>query len=102
MSKTSSTNISVGFQHKSQSMLNAFSDIYKNHGIRGLYRGVSITLPRGVLGSGTQLATFGYTKEFLRNNTQLNDTYISLGSGFFAGTAMVNILNPYYIYLLIE
>ena len=89
MSKTSSTNIAVGYQHKSIAMFDAFKEIYMKHGIQGLYRGVSITLPRGILGSGTQLAAFGLTKEMLQRKTNLNSTSITLISGFTAGTAMV-------------
>lgn len=88
MSKTSS-NIAVGYQHKSLSMFDAFKEIYVKHGIKGLYRGVSITLPRGIMGSGSQLAAFGLTKEVLQRKTNMNETYISLFSGLVAGTAMV-------------
>lgn len=87
--------IAVGYQHKHESFFHAFSKIYKAHGITGLYRGVLITVPRGMMGSGSQIATFGWTKDFLqRNFTDLNHTTISLISGATAGTVMAVAMNP--------
>jgi solute carrier family 25, member 34/35 len=87
--------IAVGFQHKHESFSGAFGKIYKAHGIAGLYRGVLVTVPRGMMGSGTQIATFGVTKDYLqRHFTNLDQTTISLISGATAGTGMAIAMNP--------
>lgn len=51
--------IAVGYQHKHDGFIEALIKIYKTHGMAGLYRGVLVTVPRGMMGSGTQIATFG-------------------------------------------
>lgn len=87
--------IAVGYQHKHEGFVHAFGKIYKSHGIAGLYRGVLVTIPRGMMGSGTQIATFGWTKDFLqRKAPEIDQTLISLISGATAGTAMAIAMNP--------
>jgi solute carrier family 25, member 34/35 len=87
--------IAVGYQHKHESFFQAFGKIYKAHGIAGLYRGVLVTVPRGMMGSGTQIATFGWTKDFLqRKFPDLDATTVSFVSGAAAGTAMAIAMNP--------
>jgi solute carrier family 25, member 34/35 len=80
--------IAVGYQHRHDSFTRAFLKIYKSHGITGLYRGVLVTVPRGMMGSGTQIGTFGFTKDFLqrRYGDNLDPTMISFLSGAAAGT----------------
>lgn len=87
--------IAVGYQHKHGGLIQAFGKTYKAHGIAGLYRGVLVTIPRGMMGSGTQIATFGWTKDFLqRKLPNLDQTAVSLISGATAGTAMAVAMNP--------
>lgn len=87
--------IAVGYQHKHAGFFQGFQKIYKAHGIAGLYRGVLVTIPRGMMGSGTQIATFGWTKDYLqRNFSHLDPTVISFISGATAGTAMAIAMNP--------
>jgi solute carrier family 25, member 34/35 len=87
--------ISVGYQHKHEGFVQAFRKIYNAHGFAGLYRGVLVTVPRGMMGSGTQIATFGWTKDFLqRKFPQMDATAISFVSGSVAGTSMAIAMNP--------
>lgn len=86
--------IAVGYQHQHEGLISAISKIYKAHGFSGLYRGVAITLPRGMLGSGTQIATFGFTKDFLQRKSTMDQTTISFLSGAWAGTLMALMMNP--------
>jgi solute carrier family 25, member 34/35 len=87
--------IAVGYQHKHDGFIAAFLKIYRAHGISGLYRGVLVTVPRGMMGSGTQIATFGWTKDFLQRKFEdLDQTTISFISGLSAGTAMAIAMNP--------
>lgn len=76
----------VGHQHNHQSMSSALMNIYRAHGLKGLYRGVLVTIPRGMLGSSAQIGTFGFTKDFLQRNSSLDQTSISFISGCIAGT----------------
>lgn len=87
--------IAVGYQHRHESFFEAFAKIYRQHGIAGLYRGVLVTVPRGMMGSGTQIATFGWTKDFLqRKFSDIDQMTISFISGAVAGTAMAIAMNP--------
>lgn len=45
--------------------MSALSSIYKEHGVRGLWRGVTASIPRVMVGSSTQLATFSKSKDFV-------------------------------------
>ena len=87
--------IAVGHQHQHDGFIQAFKKIYNAHGVTGLYRGVLVTVPRGMMGSGTQIATFGYTKDLLQRKFPVMDqTLISFISGATAGTAMAIAMNP--------
>lgn len=86
--------IAVGYQHKHTSMIGAFRKIYGAHGFKGLYRGVLVTVPRGIMGSGSQIAAFGYTKDMLQRNSDYNPTMISFLSGCIAGTIQTLVMNP--------
>jgi solute carrier family 25 protein 34/35 len=86
--------IAVGYQHNHVSMTGALLKIYREHGVRGLYRGVLVTIPRGMLGSGSQIAAFGFTKDLLQRKSNLDSTMISLVSGCVAGTIQTIVMNP--------
>ncbi|KAM4702571.1 solute carrier family 25 member 34 isoform 2-T2 [Rhinophrynus dorsalis] len=58
--------IAVGHQHNHQSVSSAFETIYKKQGILGLWRGVSGAVPRVMVGSAVQLATFASAKEWVK------------------------------------
>lgn len=76
--------------------MHAFKKIYKIRGIVGLYRGVVANIPRSVLGSGAQLATFEPTKEYLRRHNLCfqSATANSFVSALIAGTAMSIAITP--------
>lgn len=59
--------IAVGYQHKHDSTASALRDIYRNNGIRGLWSGVTSAIPRVMVGSATQLATFSKSKQLVEN-----------------------------------
>lgn len=86
--------IAVGHQHKHTSMTSALIKIYKEHGIRGLYRGALVSVPRGMMGSGSQIAAFGFTKDLLQQKSNLDATMISFLSGCMAGTVQTIVMNP--------
>lgn len=76
-------------------MIGAFKSIYKESGFGGLYRGVIATIPRSMLGSGGQLATFGFSKDYIVRNHLINDpSIVALISGFLSGTVMSITITP--------
>ncbi|XP_035911605.1 solute carrier family 25 member 35-like [Anopheles stephensi] len=89
--------IAVGYQHQHTGMISAMKDIFKKHGIQGLYRGVAVTMPRALLGSGGQLAAFGYTKDFLERRpivAKQSETFVSTVAGAVGGTVMAVTMTP--------
>ena len=86
--------IAVGYQHKHTSMMGALMKIYRAQGIKGLYRGSLVTFPRGMMGSGSQIAAFGYTKDLLQRKSMLDATMISFLSGCIAATVQTIVMNP--------
>lgn len=86
--------IAVGYQHKHASMTGALMKIYQAQGIKGLYRGSLVTFPRGMMGSGSQIAAFGYTKDLLQRKSNLDATMISFLSGCVAATVQTIVMNP--------
>ncbi|XP_032870564.1 solute carrier family 25 member 35-like [Amblyraja radiata] len=63
----SKSTIAVGHQYRHQGMLHALMTIYRQHGITGLWRGSSSAVPRVMVGSAVQLATFSETKQLTRD-----------------------------------
>lgn len=96
MQSQSVKEIAVGYQHQHTSMSQALRAIYTRDGFKGLYRGVLSSIPRGILGSGGQLATFGYTKDLLKRHkiAENNPLLITFISGALAGTVMSLTITP--------
>jgi len=65
--------IAVGHQHRHTSTYHALRDIHRQHGLRGLWRGVEGAVPRLMLGSALQLSTFSYIKEAVRKSGWVED-----------------------------
>ena len=63
--QSSSTSIAVGHQHRHAGMIAAIKTIYVEHGIPGLWRGVTVAMSRVMVGSAVQLSTFSNTKEYI-------------------------------------
>lgn len=96
MQSYSNEKVAVGFQHKHASVMSAFKKIYAAHGIRGLYRGVTGNIPRGILGSGSQLAMFEPLRHHLNGN-DLNRLHPYLNTflcSTIAGSAMAVAVTP--------
>ncbi|KAK7093747.1 solute carrier family 25 member 35-like [Littorina saxatilis] len=80
--------IAVGYQHPHYGMSDGFRAIYSEHGMLGLWRGVSGAAPRVTVGSAAQLSSFSATKEFVikskffKEDSWLNALVASMISGF--------------------
>nr|XP_023021254.1 solute carrier family 25 member 35-like [Leptinotarsa decemlineata] len=59
------SSIAVGYQHHHEGLWMGLRKIYETHGIRGLYRGATFSIPRATVGSVTQLSSFEYAKQHL-------------------------------------
>ena len=57
--------IAVGHQHTHASMSDGLRLIHAKHGVLGLWRGVSSSMPRVTVGSATQLTTYSWCKQKL-------------------------------------
>lgn len=93
----SSRSIAVGTQHEASGMLSAFSSVYRDHGVAGLWRGVGGSVPRRIVGSSSQLVTFTAMKDFLANNNvyQIPKGYLNaFVSSLIGGIAVTVLMNP--------
>ncbi|CAH1100938.1 unnamed protein product [Psylliodes chrysocephalus] len=70
------TAIAVGHQHQHQGTWNALKTICKQNGVKGLFRGVSASIPRGAIGSISQLLGFDYSKQMLLKYEYFKDKKI--------------------------
>ncbi|XP_017781807.1 PREDICTED: solute carrier family 25 member 35-like [Nicrophorus vespilloides] len=59
--------IAFGHQHQHGGMVQGFANIFKSHGVTGLFRGASAAIPRAFFGSTAQLTSFNYCKVWLAN-----------------------------------
>ena len=79
----------VGYQHRHTGTLAALTGIYRERGIRGLWRGYPGIVTRTAVGSSAQLATFSTCKdlfgqfEWARDSVAVNAFAASMVSGFF-------------------
>ncbi|XP_061607018.1 solute carrier family 25 member 35 [Phyllopteryx taeniolatus] len=93
----SSASIAVGHQHKHQGMSQALAAIYKEHGIRGLWRGASAAIPRVSVGSASQLSTFSSAKELVLDlQVFAKDSWlVALSAGMISSVAVVLAMTPF-------
>ncbi|XP_059045239.1 solute carrier family 25 member 35-like isoform X1 [Achroia grisella] len=89
--------IAVGHQHKHTSTFGALSDIYAREGFKGLFRGVYPQIPRGAVGSSSQMVSFSYAKEWLRERNLFAESPIMLSfiGANLGGVVMTLCLNPF-------
>nr|CAD7607498.1 unnamed protein product [Timema genevievae] len=86
--------VAVGHQHAHSGMTRAFLNIYKEHGVPGLWRGVIGAMPRSAVGSASQLVSFSTCKEVLdgyqvfREKPLLNFFVSSMVGGVFISVFM--------------
>ncbi|XP_040173235.1 solute carrier family 25 member 35-like [Anopheles arabiensis] len=79
----------VGYQHRHTGTLAALTGIYRERGVRGLWRGYPGIVTRTAVGSSAQLATFSTCKdlfgqfEWARDSVAVNAFAASMVSGFF-------------------
>ncbi|KAM8927594.1 solute carrier family 25 member 34 [Pelodytes ibericus] len=89
--------IAVGHQHNHQSVSGAFETIYKKQGILGLWRGVNGAVPRVMVGSAVQLATFASAKEWVKSHKWfLEDSWlVALAGGMISSVGVAVSMTPF-------
>lgn len=84
----------VGYQHHHTGMINGLKHICTKYGMRGLWRGYSSLIPRTMVASSAQLATFSECKDNIQRfhvfqqSVFLTALASSMVSGFFACVCM--------------
>lgn len=84
----------VGFQHHHTGTISALRRVYMKQGVQGLWRGCTSLIPRTMVASSAQLATFSKCKEFVQQYTLFEQSvfltalFSSMVSGFFACVCM--------------
>ncbi|OCT73405.1 solute carrier family 25 member 34 [Xenopus laevis] len=89
--------IAVGHQHNHQSVSSAFETIYKKQGILGLWRGVNGAVPRVMVGSAVQLATFASAKEWVKKQKWFpHDSWlVALTGGMISSVGVAIAMTPF-------
>lgn len=62
----------TGYQYQYQGTFNAAVSLYRDEGLAGLFKGVSVNTTRGLLGPGTQLPSYHYFKYLANESEKLN------------------------------
>ncbi|KAJ2008700.1 Mitochondrial oxaloacetate carrier protein [Coemansia thaxteri] len=90
----------VGFQHNYTSSVDGLRKIWRDGGVRGLYRGMDAAMMRAGAGSSVQLATYDHCKSYISRNLAhrgFNDN--SVGTHFLAsmvtGFFVCMVMNPF-------
>ncbi|XP_072522284.1 solute carrier family 25 member 34 [Salminus brasiliensis] len=89
--------IAVGHQHNHQGVSSAFATIYRREGVIGLWRGVNGAVPRVMVGSAAQLATFSSAKEWVAHVQWFSpDSWlIALTAAMISGVAVAVTMTPF-------
>ncbi|KAM3877785.1 solute carrier family 25 member 34 [Diretmus argenteus] len=89
--------IAVGHQHNHLGMSNAFATIYRREGVIGLWRGVNGAVPRVMVGSASQLATFSSAKDWVSHSQWFspNSWLIALIAAMISGVAVTITMTPF-------
>ena len=80
-------------------MIQILQEIYANHGVKGLWRGVSAVVPRVMVGSAVQIPSFTFAKEkiglyFRENNYKENLFLVPILSSLTASLTTVIAMQP--------
>lgn len=89
--------IAVGHQHNHLGVSDAFVTIYRREGLIGLWRGVNGAVPRVMVGSAVQLATFTSAKEWVSQSQLLssNKFLTALIAAMISGVAVAISMTPF-------
>ncbi|EHH49562.1 hypothetical protein EGM_00242 [Macaca fascicularis] len=89
--------MAVGHQHNHQTVLGALETIWRQQGLLGLWQGVGGAVPRVMVGSAAQLATFTSAKAWVQKQQWLpEDSWlVALAGGMISSIAVVVAMTPF-------
>ncbi|XP_028303619.1 solute carrier family 25 member 34 [Gouania willdenowi] len=89
--------IAVGHQHNHLGVSDAFVSIYRREGFIGLWRGVNGAVPRVMVGSAAQLATFTSAKDWVSHSQWFspNSWVIPFIAAAISGVAVAFTMTPF-------
>lgn len=92
----SSGKYTAKFQHQHDGMIDAFRNMYREAGIRGLYRGYTAHLTRVSLGSSVQMTSFAMSKDFFAQYEMFQQSVVlnALAASSVAGFFMCVLMSP--------
>ncbi|ODM96087.1 Solute carrier family 25 member 35 [Orchesella cincta] len=94
-SKANEISIAVGHQHQHSGMFHALSSIFREQGVRGLWRGTTSNIPRIAAASAGQLSSFELTHEFMKSKFP-GQVWVPLCcSSFVAGLFITTLMAPF-------
>ncbi|KAI8906655.1 mitochondrial carrier domain-containing protein [Powellomyces hirtus] len=95
LQSSSKSKIAVGHQHNYTGTWNALTTIYKQDGLRGLYRGAVLSMGRSVFGSGSNLAAYSMMKDYLITERKWKDNaWLDMVCGMASGVVSCICMNP--------
>ncbi len=87
--------IAVGHQHRYTSMYQALKDIHRQHGVKGLWRGVEGAVPRLMLGSALQLSTYSYIKQKVRDSGRVGEAWVPVAASLLSSINIIIFMEPF-------
>ncbi|XP_002750391.1 solute carrier family 25 member 34 isoform X1 [Callithrix jacchus] len=89
--------MAVGHQHNHQTLLGALETIWRQQGLVGLWQGVGGAVPRVMVGSAAQLATFTSAKAWVQEQQWLpaDSWLVALAGGMISSIAVVVVMTPF-------
>ncbi|XP_058486944.1 solute carrier family 25 member 34 [Solea solea] len=89
--------IAVGHQHNHLGASDAFVTIYRRQGLVGLWRGVNGAVPRVMVGSAAQLATFTSAKDWVSHSQWCSPNHwlTALVAAMISGVAVAFTMTPF-------
>lgn len=94
-SKANEITIAVGHQHEHSGMVHALTSIYREGGLRGLWRGTTANIPRIAAASAGQLSSFELAHEFMKSKFPGQVWMPLLSSSFIAGFFITTLMQPF-------
>ena len=95
-----SQSIKIGEQTHYTSVYQGLSSIYKNEGLKGLFRGVDAAILRTGAGSAVQLPIYNFTKdELLKFDLFTQGPALHLSASVIAGFGVGIVMNPWDVIL---
>ena len=92
----------IGEQYSYTGMIGGFKEIWSKGGLKGLYRGTSISTVRSIIGSSTNLTAFSLLQEHFNEYVDSTDkhknakyTLIDASSGMVSAFISVFFMNPF-------